>query len=252
MASISLVALLLVVITLATETHNSKLQWDDDSNNNQGRLSAPYNQHPMLRADRKLVFINNKAYDMSADQQTRAWDLYLKKGSIPDHQFFNRISHMDSLSTAMTAPAVDIPDDNAVALDQNSTQEAELHKRVKAQDSEVGDPIVGEGTFRFVANPDKIHLIEVVDKEELQELYSTTVAPVVATEPNVDVSTVHYEATQVSLLTFIWTELINLGELLGREVVGTVSDKLWYWWKSLVKFVQARGRRSINHQSAEL
>ncbi|XP_050725377.1 uncharacterized protein LOC127003049 [Eriocheir sinensis] len=107
-------------------------------------------------------------------------------------------------------------------------------------------------TARFVANPNFVHLIEEVDEEELERLRENTTTSksdsvaerVTAATPS-EAVTVHYEATKVPFLRYMWNEFVNIGDLLGREVLDTVSSRLSFLWRSVVKFVKSRGKRSL-------
>lgn len=250
-AVVLLLLLQLGVASRATER-------DDDLLSSDGHLFPDANPHRLLREDRKLIFINNKAFDMSEEEQARLWDIYIKKGHVPDTQNLDNNSHMDSLEAAMMATATSRPG-NAQAITTDADAQV-IDDFIRARNDKFSDRTISHRepikSSRFVANPDKVHLIEVVDKAEVEELRLTTSAPKiderVATEASPESATVHYEATQVSVLSFLWTELKNIGELLGREMLDTLSARLWYLWKSLVKVVQARGRRAILDQSSEL
>lgn len=236
--------------TWATETHN--LQHTQILHDDQEASHQP----PVYPADRKRIFINNKAYDMSEEEQARMWNLHLKKAHIPHTDTSVRNTDLDSppstMQTAQTSEANN--DDQAVTL--RTAWGPQPDRDVRTGDLEGNSLTYSQrkSTPRFVANPDKVHLIEVVGKDELEEMYNTT-GPEAGerdvTESPLETVTVLYEATKVSVLSFIWTELKNIGELLGREMVDTLTARLSHLWRSVVKFVQARGRRSITHHSSE-
>ena len=107
---------------------------------------------------------------------------------------------------------------------------------------------------RFVADPSLFHLIEDVNEEEQQRLRETTTGIPEAIErvtktSAVETVTVHYEATKVNPLTYLWNEFINLGDLLGREVYDTISARLSFVWRSFVKLLKSRRRRALTDTS---
>ncbi|XP_047470836.1 uncharacterized protein LOC125026428 [Penaeus chinensis] len=204
------VVLLLTSLCRASDfPHSKQLQWDGRKGASQDPLFPASYEAASERDARKLVFINNKAYDLSEEEQRRMRDLHLRKGYIP---------------------VADLP--------AGDDERAESYSRpVKAS--------------RFVADPDKKKLIVPVGEEELEQLkqeattMQASAADRVVTESPVEASTVLYEYTQTSVLSYIWREFLNIGDLLGREVVDNMTNTLWYLWQSVVKFVQSRGRRSL-------
>ncbi|KAK4319570.1 hypothetical protein Pmani_009510 [Petrolisthes manimaculis] len=235
---------LVLVSNAAGDKHASQLHLNDDSSDSQ-RYYSSYNQ-PQERDDRKLVYVNNNAYDLSEEEQTRVWELYLKKGYVPDTEDLDSTLQKDPLMATVMSP---------VAVGEEGSKKAfgilpdnQFSSRIDSQQYLVK-------SSRFVADPDKVHLIEEVNSEELQDFHpsstTTEASKRVGTESSVDVSTVHYEATKVNALTFIWQEMWNIGELLGREVFN-ITDRLWYLLNSLLKYVQGRRRRGIPDLSKEL
>ena len=103
---------------------------------------------------------------------------------------------------------------------------------------------------RFVADPALIHLIEEVNEADHQRLKETTTvlpeAGVRGTDAStVETVTVHYEATKVNVISYLWNEFINLGDLLGREVLDSVTARLSFFWRSFLKFFKSRRRRAL-------
>lgn len=242
--------LLFVTVCHTRDRHNSKmLQWEDHEEGPQGRIFPDSYEVVEDRDDRKMIIINNKAYDLSEEEQSRMWDLYLKKGYIPETD-----GHTD-----LNVPVAAEADDSDLNNDYSRQQPA-VDNYLRRQ----GIGVAGSNrqpvkASRFVADPEKQHLIQTVNSEEVDQMKadatSTTesiVADRVATESPVDSSTVHYEFTQVSILSYIWREVLNLGDLLGREVVDSMSGTLRYLWRSVVEFVKSRGRRAVSGSAAEL
>lgn len=195
------------------------------------------------RDGRKLIFINNTAYDLNDDEMA----VYLNEGRVP--------AARDKLKRK---PSMDAP---LPALLKKSG--AKERPRQKADDDDAllqEEPVKASG--RFVADPEKAHLIQKVDKEEVQnlkKLAATTTTPkpdervaTEASEPAVETSTVRYEITQVSVLQFLWNEFKNIGDLLGREMIGTLSGTLYYLWETALRYVTNRSRREIQDASSEL
>lgn len=246
--------LLLICICQARDSHNAKqLLWEDQEGDSQARRFSDTYEATPTRDGRKLVIINNKAYDLSEEEQSRMWDLHLKKGYIPDLD-----SHADppTLNTPVAAGAdsegsEERQRDNLGMDSYSSLGGVEITKKIGSGRQPVK-------ASRFVVDPDKKKLIVSVDEEEFEQLKqeATTAhanaADRVVTESPAEASTVVYEYTQVSVLSYIWREFLNIGDLLGREVVDNMSNTLWYLWQSVVKFVQSRGRRSLPGPSPDL
>lgn len=365
-----LLALLMVVAAVEAvrgsgrgHRRNSKyLFWEEDEGRDQRGLSSSSS----LRGDRKLVFISNKAYDLTEAEESHLWEFYLRNGHLPRHtDGWTRYNHLDSLEAAMMAPnnppaqALDTAtthkrrdqedvstndhthqenkdnsqstsesdninhrlqentytsqrfEDNAdtsQSLQENTDtsqspqenvntsqilqendsitqrlQDNKTNNRPSSEDDKAShlkfqddnykvqkpqterddndNPPIKQVTenikmSRFVADPEKLKLVKVVNDSELQKLYSSTVEELTdnSADEKVEVTEVHYEATKVDPLTFIWQELLNLGEALGRELFDTVSGRIMYLWNSFVRFVQARSmtRRALQSQSWDL
>lgn len=307
MAAASLLLLLLaalqVVVSGSRPSHRraSKfLTWDSDGNRNLHEGPYPHSYlAPPPRQDRKLVFINNKAYDLTEAEESRVWELYLKEGHVPSQTHnWKSSAHLDSLDAALMVPVAaqqDLDTTHRTPEDEGNSQRPPEEPYSKHHESDNGpqmppktednsikkpqenktkqelpednpnveSPSEEDGSFkqnnqsanlkmsRFVADPSKFNLIKKVEDEELEELYATTAAPSNLADEK-ETTEVHFEATEVNPLSFIWTELLNLGELLGRELIDTVSGKLMYLWNSFVTFVKARGRRALEGQSWDL
>lgn len=207
------------------------------------------------RDDRKLIYVNNNAYDLSDEEQTRVWELYLKKGYVPDTEDLDSTLQKDQLMATVMSPVAATVDKQSAHVEEEGSKKAFGNLPDNLFSSRINSYQHPVKSSRFVADPDKVHLIEEVNSEELQDLRlstaTTEASERVATEPSVDTSTVHYEATKVNVFTFIWQELWNIGELLGREVF-SIKDRLWYLLKSLLMSIQGRRRRAIPDLSKEL
>lgn len=206
------------------------------------------------RDDRKLIYVNNNAYDLSDEEQARMWELYLKKGYVPDTEDLANTLQKDQLMATIMSPVAAIENKQGDHSEEGSKKAFDnlpdnlFSSRINSHEHPVK-------SSRFVADPDKVHLIEEVNSEELQDIRlstaTTEASERVGTEPSVETSTIHYEATKVNVFTFIWQELWNIGELLGREVF-SLKDRLWFLLKSLLMQIQGRRRRGIPDLSKEL
>lgn len=216
---------------------------DSQEDARQARLFPASYEASLERDARRLVIINNKAYDLSEEEQSRMWDLHLKKGYIPG---------ADSLADppALNAPVAAVAGSGGGGADSYSGRGGvEITKKI-------GSSRKPAKASRFVADPDKQKLIVAVDAEEIeqlkQEVTTVSAADRVVTESPAEASTVLYEYTQTSVLSYLWREFLNIGDLLGREVVDNMTNTLWYLWQSMVKFVQSRGKRSLPGPSPDL
>lgn len=248
------VSLLLVNVCMcfaSSRINSRRFHWDGEDD-----LSNPSHPNPQQREDRKLIFINNKAYDLSEEEQDKVWDLYLNKGHVIQTEQLNNKPSMDSLSSVMNSRV----DEEVMTEKQFSEPVNWLRQNLDhaGPSSMKGHHYEAVKASRFVADPDKMHLIEKVDEEEMQSLLQASTTPagpnerVVTESAPTDTSTVRYEYTQVNVLSFLWNEFKNIGELLGREMLGSVSGTLYYLWESFVRYVRARGSRAIQDMSNEL
>lgn len=206
----------------------------------------------------KIGAVTGDSFDVSENHLQEAF----KHRSQQHHSSNIKVSEDDSrvisISSNSRGESFAAPDQvtmhssrQTVNLLKKSSDTANDNNGFDQSESEAGRSLHSEypiATARFVANPNLVHLIEEVDEEELERLKeSTTSSPaerVTGATPTETV-TVHYEATKVPFLTYIWTEFVNLGDLLGREVLDTVSNRLRFLWRSALRFVKSRGRRAL-------
>ncbi|CAL4081422.1 unnamed protein product [Meganyctiphanes norvegica] len=311
-------ALDLTLINARDRANSKMLQWDDPEPGSPADLPPPPLPFPLqapesrsladlispevlaAREERKLIFINNKAYDLSDSEQAKVWDLYMNKakeeGQLVRHHVLKPRPQMDSLETALNGGdlMVDIKPEEEMNLQKQEDavvgSVAHVDIDVEGREvpnynnwmdlSEVHDPSTRLGLAsdyeesleplkmsRFVADPEKAHLIQYLDADEVKKLYekkktttttTTTEVPVVdrvdvADENDKEESTdVHFAYTQHSVLQLLLNELLNIGDLLGRELMDNLGGVLSYLWENLVNYVTGRKRRSISGNSTEL
>ncbi|KAK7070354.1 hypothetical protein SK128_008871 [Halocaridina rubra] len=232
-------------IILSASRPNARFLWEDEE-----RFQATPSTS-RERENRKLVFINNKAYDMTAAEEARVWEEFVENGEVPEADRLNRQPNMDSLKAALNPNR-----EEAVPSEKPFSSSEKLPRESVDESTPVHKQGGGVKSSRFVADKKKAQLIEKVDDEDIQKLRdsATTQKPdeKAATEVPEETSTVRYEYTQVSVLSFLWNEIRNLGELLGREMIGSVSGTLYYLWESMVRILTANSRKVITDMSSDL
>ena len=195
------------------------------------------------RDSKKIVFFNNKAYDLSDDDHRMIWNMYMKKAYVPEdleHKFKEKVIHTDP---NLKKRFDDIPE----VEEQENTS-------IK--------------TSRFVADPDKVHLIETVDSSVLEDKQTTTSSPnsiynvrddstttstTTQTPENVETATVFYQATETSILEYLFNELFyNLGSLFTREIFNDVSSVISYIWNSIFYTLSSTARHLIEGRSHQV
>lgn len=191
------------------------------------------------------------ALDPQQHGNTRAWEQYTEADNSPDHRGLNNDARGQSLTSSVT---VATDHEASRHTDRQTAESVEiLHDQSFRGFNPYNHPVK---MARFVADPGLAHLIEEVDKEEHQRLRDTTASTPEAIQrvtkaPAVETVTVHYQATKVPLLSYIWNEVINIGDLLGREVYDTLSTRISFLWRSFVKLLKSRRRRAITDASLE-
>lgn len=283
MAAQTTVAVLLVCLTAAwarDRLNSKRLHWEgkDASARSNGPLAPRTVLVPVVsRADRKIIFINNKAYDMPEEEQDLLWYLFLHEGFVPETAHFVPEPHMDSLAAALHSPggAAVGADERLQVVDsahnglgaegpaheyvktsrlvsgpeEESREEAEPQPDAPATELAAdrlaesvaepvtnppadlladppADPLAGSSNFTGSANASEP--AKTKDRAEIE---------VAGDEKTDEVATVK----RVSVLAFLWAQLTNIGGMLGRSVVDTLSDTLWAGWLNMLQMVKSRG-----------
>lgn len=281
MAAQTMITILLICLAAswARERQNSRrFQWEDHNGNTRinGHIAPPAVPVPAVpRTDRKIIFINNKAYDMPEEDQDMLWYLFLNEGFVPETADFVPEPQMDSLAAALNSPGVAVveADDRfqLVETDHNGLSEGGPgHESMKTSrlvsepeeprnetepqpDAPVADPLVdpvAESLAMSLADslaepqPDA-SLADSLAGDSTESTNSTEPAntkdraeiEVSSNDKTTEVATVK----RVSILAFLWSQLTNFGGMLGRGVVDTLSDTLWTGWLNMLQMVKSRG-----------
>lgn len=237
--AVHILLLLLLGVTLALDLqhrHHLENRW------------AESNDHHYFFKTPRNLFVSDNAQDLEEKGKTRDWHQHTIT------EFSPTIRGSDG---GVRGPS---PSASSLVTVQMGHEGGRHNTRQNVESDKILQHEISKGYIyphnnpvkmaRFVADPALMHLIEKVDEAELQRLNEpTTVSPEKGergTEAStVETITVHYEATKVPILSYLWNEFINLGDLLGREVLDTVSSRISFLWRSLQRFFKSRRRRAF-------
>ena len=230
---------LIINLSLISVDGSSPLIVHHVKNGEKGDVEGIYD----LRDSKKIVFFDNKAYDLTDNDHRTLWNMYMKKAYVPEDSEIKLDEKLIITNPVLKKRVSDFQNDRT-----NSDPQIPINsdnQKVKMS--------------RFVADPEKVHLIETVDIQELETPQTTTttehisvynqkqsnIATTQAPEKQ-ETSTVFYEQSQSSTMEFIVNELVyNLGSLFTRELFTDVTSVISYIWNSLVYTLQSTGRRLL-------
>lgn len=271
------VAVLLVCLAAAwarDRLNSKRLRWEghDAEARGEGPLAPRAVLVPVVsRADRKIIFINNKAYDMPEEEQDLLWYLFLHEGFVPETAHFVPEPQMDSLAAALHSPGgtavetdgrLQVMDSAHNGLDGEgaahesvktsrlvSGPEEEPRDEAEAQpdapaDDLADDRLADAGTEPVSAppaDPPGAPLASpsnrTANASEPAKTKDRAEIEVAGDDKTAEVAPVR----RVSVLAFLWAQLTNIGGMLGRSVVDTLSDTLWAGWLNMLQMVKSRG-----------